>query len=78
MPGVLRQFADEPTGIVSLFLLVIFGSLVPVFLGEDRTKVKTLGPLNANAELINGRGAMIGFAAMLVLESEMGKALFQI
>ena len=36
----------------------------------------SVGPLSPAAELLNGRSAMIGFAAMIVLESFSDKALF--
>jgi hypothetical protein len=71
--SVLRQLAEEPTGIIALFLLIIAGSLVPAFLNN---KPSSFGPLTPNAEIINGRGAMIGFAAMLLIEGNIGHALF--
>ena len=71
--SVLRQIADEPTGIIALFALIIAGSLVPAFLGAS--KKDSVGPLTPYAELINGRGAMIGFAAMLIAETS-GQSLF--
>jgi hypothetical protein len=72
--SVLRQVADEPTGIVALFLLVIAGSLIPALVGS---KPEAIGPLNPTAELINGRAAMIGFASLLVIEQvNNGAALF--
>ena len=71
---MLRQLADEPTGIVAVFGLIIAASLVPAFKGTKNTE--SIGPLSPYAEMINGRGAMIGFAAMLVIEAVGDKALF--
>ncbi len=71
--SILRQVADEPTGIVALFALVIAGSLVPAFLNA---KPEAFGPFKPTSEMINGRGAMIGLAAMLVIEASTGYALF--
>ena len=71
--SVLRQVSEEPTGIVSLFILIIAGSLVPAFLN---TKPEAFGPLTPAAELTNGRGAMIGLAAMLLIEGNLHHALF--
>ena len=72
--SVLRQLADEPTGIIAIFGLIIAASLVPAFKGTKNTE--SIGPLSPYAEMINGRGAMIGFAAMLVIEAVGDKALF--
>jgi hypothetical protein len=71
---VLRQWAEEPTGIAAFFLLIIAGSLAPMFLGVQRKE--SFGPLSPNAEQFNGRAAMIGFAAMLILEQVNGRSLF--
>lgn len=71
--SVLRQAAEEPTGTLAVFLLVIAGSLVPAFLN---TKAEAFGPLTPSAELINGRASMIGFAAMLLIEGNIHHALF--
>jgi len=69
--SVLRQISDEPTGVILVFLLFIAASLVPAF---QRSK-KSLGPFTAAAELTNGRAAMIGFAALLILEAVRGVPL---
>ncbi|KAG1662083.1 hypothetical protein FOA52_006890 [Chlamydomonas sp. UWO 241] len=72
---VLSQWASEPTGIAVAFLLVIAGSLVPFLSGNKNTKA--VGPLTPSAEMTNGRAAMIGFAALLIVEfASSGKALF--
>jgi len=75
LPGesVLRQAAEEPAGVVALFTVLIAASLVPAFLN---TKREAFGPFNPDAEMLNGRASMIGFAAMLAIEANMGQALF--
>ena len=59
--------------IVYATVLFIGASLVPLFKGIKR---EAFGPFSPNAELINGRAAMIGFAAMLAIEAAKGSALF--
>ena len=71
--SVLRQFADEPTGIILTFILFSAASLVPVFKGA---KAEAFGPFTPSAEMINGRAAMIGFAALIAVEAVKGSALF--
>jgi len=70
--SVLQQLAQEPTLICLTFVIFIAGSLVPLL---SNTK-DTLGPFTPQAEMLNGRAAMIGFAAMLVLEAVNSKPLF--
>ncbi len=55
------------------FCLSAGASLIPLFKGA---KNEAFGPFSPKAELINGRAAMIGFAAMLAIEAVKGSALF--
>lgn len=71
--SVVRQLADQPTLIVLTVVLFTVGTLVPVVEGAV---AKAVGPLTVNAELINGRAAMLGFASLLVVERVTGSALF--
>eukprot|EP00798_Chlamydomonas_sp_ICE-L_P025049 gene25049-biopygen19499 len=71
--SVLRQIGDEPTLISLTFLLFIVASLVPI---NESKKPEAFGPFTPNAELINGRAAMIGFASMLAFEVFNGAAMF--
>lgn len=71
---VVKQLTEEPTGIAAAFMLVIAGSFVTIMQRKDGNM--SLGPFNAGAELLNGRAAMIGFAALLVIEAVKGSALF--
>lgn len=69
---VLKQWSEEPTGVALAFLLFVGGSLVTAFRTKRDDK---LGPFTPQAELINGRAAMIGFAAMLIIEAVRGSPL---
>mmetsp|Transcript_34355 Transcript_34355/g.97317 ORF Transcript_34355/g.97317 Transcript_34355/m.97317 type:complete len:175 (-) Transcript_34355:96-620(-) len=69
-----KQFSEIPGLMIFLVALFTTATLVPfVKNGTDRP---TFGPFTANAELINGRAAMIGFAALLIAEAVRGSALF--
>lgn len=82
---MLKQWSEEPAGIAVAFIVFIAASLIPLFntsgssngsqavaaAGGDR-----FGPFTPQAEMINGRAAMIGFAALLVIEAVRGSALF--
>jgi hypothetical protein len=70
--SVVQQLEQEPTLINLTFLILISASLVPLFAGRK----DKLGPFTPAAEMINGRAAMLGFAALLVYEGVSGSALF--
>jgi len=72
--GVLKQWAEEPTGIVAAFVIFMAASLVPLV--QPNGQGQELGPFTAKAEMLNGRAAMIGFAALLVIEVVKGSPLF--
>ncbi|KAL6757805.1 hypothetical protein V8C86DRAFT_1809385 [Haematococcus lacustris] len=71
--SVIRQWAEEPTGIICTGLLFIAASLVPAF---ARSQQQSIGPFTPAAEMLNGRAAMIGFAALLAIEVVRGAPLF--
>lgn len=71
---VLRQLSDQPTLIVLVGVLIAAASLVPVVEGKADTK-SPLGFLNASAEIVNARAAMMGFVALLCTEKLMGHSL---
>lgn len=52
---MLRQWAEEPTGIAITFLVFMAASLVPASKGY---KPETFGPFTPKAEILNGRAAM--------------------
>eukprot|EP00890_Picochlorum_soloecismus_P005805 jgi/Picsp_1/6225/NSC_03579-R1_early light induced chloroplast precursor len=71
--SVLRQLADEPTGIVLTFILFSAATLIPLL---NSTKREAFGPFTPEAETLNSRAAMIGFAIVLASELLTGKAFF--
>lgn len=71
--SVLRQWASEPTGIALTFITFSVASLIPLL---SSTKREAFGPFTPDAETLNGRAAMIGFAALLAVEAVKGTALF--
>ena len=73
--SVLKQLADEPTGIFIVFGLIIAASFAPLLKNSLPTS-ESFGPFTAKAEMLNGRAAMIGFAALVAIELARGSALF--
>lgn len=76
---------DYPPGLPFLLipaavLAVMVGSFAPRVFGEKKNGLDTtpepVGPFTPFAEVINGRAAMVGFAALLVVEYARGGALF--
>lgn len=72
--SVLKQFADEPTAIILTFITFAAASLIAIVNGASKNE--SFGPFKAEAEMLNGRAAMIGFAALLIIEGIKGSALF--
>ena len=73
--SVFRQIAEEPTGIAAVFAIFIAASFAPL-LSNTLPESESLGPFTAAAEKLNGRAAMIGFAALVAIEAVKGSALF--
>jgi hypothetical protein len=71
--SVLRQFADQPTGVLLAGITFIAASLIPIL---KATKREAFGPFSPAAEMLNGRAAMIGFASLLAVEAVRGGAFF--
>jgi hypothetical protein len=75
--GVWAQWAEEPTGVLLTFLLFSTASLIPMLNSPEGAKREAFGPFTPKAEELNGRAAMIGFLALLVVEGvHGGQALF--
>jgi len=70
--GVLQQWASEPTGIAAAFALFAAASFPPLLAGRK----ESLGPFTPEAEKLNGRAAMIGFALLLIIEGVQHAPLF--
>lgn len=71
--SVLRQAAEEPTGVALAVVTFAVASLIPLL---STTRREAFGPFSPAAEMLNGRAAMLGFAALLCLEKLHGAALF--
>lgn len=69
---ISEQVQSNPSLIAITFGLFIVASLVPAY----RRAKDSFGPFTPGAELINGRAAMIGFAAMLMIEAVRHAPLF--
>ena len=76
--SVATQFACEPALILAAGGLFAWASLVPLLLKGEAAKAeyKAWGPYTASAEMINGRAAMLGLAALLIIEGVKQTALF--
>ena len=71
--SVARQFGESSVGVVLTAVVFTAASLIPMLNG---TKKESFGPFKPEAELSNGRAAMIGFAFLLIAEAVNGKAFF--
>lgn len=71
--SVLKQFSEAPAGILATFVLFSAASLIPIFKNQKR---EAFGPFTPNAEIQNGRAAMLGFASLLLVEGFIHQALF--
>lgn len=73
---VVQQFKDQPVLVVAAAALFAWASLVPILLGKSGDYDKGVGPFSKRAEMLNGRAAMIGVAALLAVEGVKHTALF--
>ena len=75
--SVFTQLACEPTLIGAGAVLFAWASLVPYLLGQQESKeYAAFGPFTKSAEMVNGRAAMLGLAALLAIEGVKHSALF--
>lgn len=70
---ILSQWSDEPTGVALTFILFSAATLIPLLSSSKREAFR---PFTPEAETLNGRAAMIGFAFLLLSETFTGKAFF--
>lgn len=76
--GLLQQFKIAPLPIAATFLLFTVASLVPISKGVPRKGGKDWGGLpqfTPDAELINGRVAMIGIVGLIIADKLAGGSL---
>ncbi|MEW5307734.1 MAG: hypothetical protein WDW36_010111 [Sanguina aurantia] len=69
----LQLMASPQMGWQLVAALFIYASLVPVLAGA---KMEPFGPFTPKAEIVNGRAAMLGWAALLMLEYKAGVPFF--
>lgn len=71
---VTSQLAEDGALVFCIVVAISCASLIPLLLGR---KIEGWGPFTPNAEMVNGRAAMIGFASLLIAEwVRNGQALF--
>jgi hypothetical protein len=70
----ITQFQGATPIVLATWVLIAGASLVPVLKGADPTAA--FGPLTHTAEMANGRAAMLGLAALIIIELTKGSALF--
>lgn len=63
---ILQQFQDAPVPILIASGLLIAASLIPLRASSERPPYGIFTPL---AEVVNGRAAMVGFAALLLIDT---------
>lgn len=69
----IELMVNSPIQFASVVALFSIASLIPIFKGVES---EALGFMSPKAEMINGRTAMIGFAALLLIEANAGTAFF--
>jgi hypothetical protein len=72
---VLAQVQSNPGPALTVFALVAISSLVPI-LGQMSKESQQNGIFQGTTEMINGRAAMLGCAAILIEEAVRGVAVF--
>ena len=70
---IYQQIADAEPSIFFAFIMFAAASLIPTLKGVKKEKFAFFSP---EAEMLNGRAAMIGFALLLAIEAKSGAAFF--
>ena len=64
-------------GVISLWVLLItLATLVPITRGADGSADEAFGPFTREAEMLNGRAAMVGMGTLLLVEGLGPDAFF--
>merc|ERR1712241_1386153 len=71
--SIFQQVGDAEPSILFAFIMFAAASLIPIFKGVKKEKFAFFSP---EAEMLNGRAAMIGFALLLAIEAQSGSAFF--
>ena len=82
--SIFKQLGEGGAGgMIFVFAAVTAASFAPIFNGQDAQKSflknsqpEEFGPFNAQAEMLNGRAAMMGLLFLLAAEASQGKAFF--
>ena len=82
--SIFKQLGEGGLGgMLFVFAAVTAASFAPIFNGQDAQKSflknsqpEEFGPFNAQAEMLNGRAAMMGLLFLLAAEASQGKAFF--
>lgn len=70
---IFQQVADAEPAVLFAFITFAAASLIPMLKGAKKEKFAFFSP---EAEMLNGRAAMIGFALLLAIEAKSGAAFF--
>jgi len=70
---IFQQVGDAEPSILFAFVMFAAASLIPILKGVKKEKFAFFSP---EAEMLNGRAAMIGFALLLAIEAKSGAAFF--
>merc|ERR1739848_753138 len=71
--SIFQQVGDAEPSILFAFVMFAAASLIPIFKGVKKEKFAIFSP---EAEMLNGRAAMIGFALLIAIEAKSGAAFF--
>ena len=82
--SIFKQLGEGGAGgMLFVFAAVTAASFAPVLRGKSsdeaflkNSKPEEFGPFNAQAEMLNGRAAMMGLLFLLAAEASQGKAFF--
>ncbi|QDZ21636.1 chlorophyll A-B binding protein [Chloropicon primus] len=71
--SIFQQIGDAEPSILFAFIMFAAASLIPIFKGVKKESFAFFSP---EAEMLNGRAAMIGFALLIAIEAKSGAAFF--
>merc|ERR1719454_146152 len=69
--SIFQQVGDAEPSILFAFVMFAAASLIPIFKGVKKERFAIFSP---EAEMLNGRAAMIGFALLIAIEAKTGIA----
>uniref|UniRef100_A0A7S3VM31 Uncharacterized protein n=1 Tax=Dunaliella tertiolecta TaxID=3047 RepID=A0A7S3VM31_DUNTE len=72
--ALIQQLTAMPFNVAAIVLLWIYASMVPITKGVVNNEA--FGPFTPQAEIINGRAAMLGLVLLVFIESKAGVPFF--